>query len=149
MPGRHQLIYAYPNFQGGADVWCSSGWWPAGQWFYVWNTPKPIGVWHTTAPWRWVAKGWRFWPEAPWDQLSAIQKIYTDVQLSRSEAMMWPPPVLFPGGAKGFVKGGYDQALTFSPLSDTFVIGSNVTAGTGIGWERMMGIHETTEDISL
>ena len=59
MPGRHQLIYAYRNFNGGTDLWSSDGWWPEGQWFYVWRTSKPIGIWHTTPFWQWRPMGWR------------------------------------------------------------------------------------------
>ena len=112
MPGRHQLIYAYPNYQGGTDLWCSGGWWPAGQWFYVWRTAKPIGLWHATR--KWTAMGWRFAPNVPWAELSDVQRRYTDVQLSRQEATVWPPPALYADGHKGFSKGGYggyDQAV--------------------------------------
>ena len=112
MPGRHQLIYAYRNFNGGTDLWCSDGWAPEGQLFCVWRTSKLIGIGHATPFWQWRPMGWRFAPPsnaswaATWAALSPVQRIYTDVNLSRAEATVWPAPVLCPDHSKGFMKGG-------------------------------------------
>ena len=101
MPGRHQLIYAYRNYEGGTDLWCSDGWSPEGQWFYVWNTAKPVALWHTTFPRRWKPMGWRFVP-SNW----MAWRYYSDFHLSPEEATQWAALVpRLDNRTKGFSKG--------------------------------------------
>ena len=99
MPGRHQVIYAYRNYGGGTDLWCSDAWYPSGAWYYVWHSAKPLSLWHRTPWWAWRPLGWRFCPEAPWNQLTPNERVFSDINLPLAQATQWGPPI--GGGAKG------------------------------------------------
>ena len=89
-------------------MWCSDAWSREGQWFYVWNTAKPIALWHTTYPRGWRPMGWRFVPSdwMAWGQLTPTQRYYSDFHLCPEEATQWAAPVPRPGNkTNGFSKG--------------------------------------------